>query len=59
MLAEMSADDRASLRPAVIMMAVYGRLLDRLVGGGWRRLEPPVRLPGVEKLWIALRHCVS
>ena len=59
MLAEMSVDDRASLRPAVIMMAVYGRLLDRLVGGGWRRLEPPVRLPGVEKLWIALRHCVS
>ena len=59
MLAEMSAADRASLRPAVIMMAVYGRLLDRLVGGGWRRLEPPVRLPGVEKLWIALRYCVS
>ena len=59
MLAEMSADDRSSLRPAVIMMAVYGRLLDRLVGGGWRRLEPPVHLPGVEKLWIALRHCVS
>jgi squalene synthase HpnD/squalene synthase HpnC len=57
-LADMAPHDRASLRPAVIMMAVYSRLLDRLVGGGWRRLDPPVSLPRAEKVWIALRHGV-
>ncbi len=57
-LADMTPRDRASLRPAVIMLAVYSRLLDRLIGGGWRRLDPPVRLPRAEKMWIALRHGV-
>ncbi len=57
-LADMTPRDKAALRPAVIMMAVYGRLLDRLVGGGWRRLDLPVRLPGAEKMWLALRHGV-
>jgi squalene synthase HpnD/squalene synthase HpnC len=55
-LVDMAPDDRAALRPAVIMMAVYSRLLDRLVGIGWRRLHPPVNLPRAEKMWIALRH---
>ncbi|MFQ5958539.1 MAG: presqualene diphosphate synthase HpnD [Alphaproteobacteria bacterium] len=58
MLADMTPRDRASLRPAVVMMAVYSRLLDRLVRGGWRRLEPPARVPGAEKIWIVLRHSV-
>ena len=58
LLADMAPGDRAALRPAVIMMAVYGRLLDRLVRGGWRRLEPPVRVPRAEKMWIVLRHSV-
>ena len=57
-LAAMATGDRSALRPAVIMMAVYSRLLDRLVAGGWRRLEPPVKLPRAEKMWIALRHGV-
>ncbi|MFQ5784617.1 MAG: presqualene diphosphate synthase HpnD [Alphaproteobacteria bacterium] len=56
MLAAMSPGDRATLRPAVVMMAVYSRLLDRLVRADWRRLEPPVSLPRAEKMWIALRH---
>ena len=57
-LAAMAVGDRTALRPAVIMMAVYSRLLDRLVAGGWRQLEPPVKLPRAEKMWIALRHGV-
>jgi hypothetical protein len=40
-------------------MAVYDRLLDRLLGEGWRRLDPPVRLPKSEKVLIALRHVVT
>ncbi len=58
MLATMTVSDRAALRPAVIMMAVYSRLLDRLVRRGWHRLEPPVSLPRTEKMWLALRHGV-
>lgn len=58
MLAAMAPADRAALRPAVIMMVVYARLLDRLIGGGWRRLDPPLDLAKAEKLWIALRHAV-
>ena len=59
LLSQMKRRDRAALRPAVIMMAVYDRLLDRLLGGGWRRLDPPVRLPRSEKMLIALRHVVT
>ena len=58
MLSVMPRGDRSALRPAVVMMAVYSRLLDRLVGDGWRRPERPVRVPGPEKMWLALRHGV-
>jgi squalene synthase HpnD len=58
MLMAMTAADRALLRPAVVMMTVYDRLLERLVAGGWRRPEERVRVPKAEKMWIALRHGV-
>ena len=58
MLAAMTPGDRAALRPAVVMMRVYSRLLDRLIGGGWRRPDQRVRVPRAEKMWIALRHGV-
>ncbi len=55
-LATLPAADRAALRPAVVMMAVYRRLLDRLMRRGWRRIEAPVTVPRAEKVWIALRY---
>jgi phytoene/squalene synthetase len=58
MLAAMTADDRASLRPAVVMMTVYDRLLVRLVANRWQRPEKRIKVPRVEKMWIALRHGV-
>ena len=58
MLAVMTAADRAALRPAVVMMTVYERLLERLVAGAWRRPEDRVKVPKAEKMWIALRHGV-
>ena len=58
LLAAMASGDRKSLAPAVVMMMVYKRLLDRLVAGGWRRPERRVKLPRWEKMWIALRHGV-
>jgi presqualene diphosphate synthase len=48
--------DRRTLRPALVMMHVYRRTLDRLIGRGWRQLEYPVRLPRPERLWLALRY---
>ena len=36
--------DRRQLRPALVMMHVYRRTLDRLIARGWRRLDDPVRL---------------
>jgi squalene synthase HpnD len=48
--------DRRALRPALVMMHVYRRTLDRLIARGWRRLEDPVRLARPERLWLALRY---
>ena len=48
--------ERRALRPALVMMHVYRRTLDRLLARGWRRLEEPVRLARPERLWLALRY---
>ena len=48
--------DRRALRPALVMMHVYRRTLDRLTERGWRKLEHSVRLPRPERLWLALRY---
>ncbi len=45
-----------NMRPAMLMMAVYRELLDRLEGHGWHRTAPAVRLSAVRKLWLALRY---
>ncbi len=52
-LADCSAQ---ALKPAVVMMAGYRRLLDRLVRRGWTRLDEPVRLSTPEKAWIVARY---
>jgi phytoene synthase len=48
--------DRRALRPAVIMMTIYRRILDKLLRRGWQRLDQPIEVAKPEKLWIALRH---
>jgi phytoene synthase len=48
--------DRRALRPALVMMHVYRRTLDRLLARGWRRLDEPVGLAKPERLWLALRY---
>jgi presqualene diphosphate synthase len=47
---------RSRLRPALIMMGIYRRILQRLLARGWQRLDQPVRLAKPERLWLALRH---
>ncbi len=52
--------DRAKMRPAVVMMMVYRRHLDRLRANQWRPLPPRTGLARarakIEKLWIALHY---
>jgi phytoene synthase len=45
-----------AVKPCVVMMEVYGRLLRRLEDRGWDKPEAPVRVSALEKAWIALRH---
>lgn len=47
---------RAALRPAVVMMMNYRRILRRLIDSGWRDIDREVSVSKPEKLWIALRY---
>ncbi len=45
-----------ALRPAVVMMRHYQRVLDRLETRGWHDLDREVSVPTAVKIWIALRY---
>ena len=51
---------KSAMRPAVIMMMVYRKHLDRLEANKWRPLPPRTGLAGaranIEKLWIAIHY---
>jgi phytoene synthase len=55
-IAAMRACDRRKIRPAVVMMHVYRRVLEQLIRRGWRRLDEPVKVSKAAKFWIALRY---
>jgi len=48
--------DPVPLKPCLLMMQIYERILDRLEARGWDRPRVPVRVSKPEKLWIALRY---
>lgn len=48
--------DRRRLKPAILMMQVYARILDRLERRGWDRPRQRVGLSKLEKLWVVLRY---
>ena len=48
--------DRRSVRPAVMMLEVYHRILGKLMRGGWRDVSQRVGLSRPMKLWIAFRY---
>jgi len=47
---------RRQARPAVLMLAIYEQLLDRMEARGWEVLEPRASLPKAAKLWVLLRY---
>ncbi|TDI59395.1 MAG: presqualene diphosphate synthase HpnD [Alphaproteobacteria bacterium] len=51
-----AACDRRRIRPALLMLEIYQRLLKRLERRGWDRPKIPVKVPRIEKLWVALRY---
>ncbi len=48
--------ERRAVRPAVIMMETYRRILLRLRERGWIKLDQAVHVSKLEKAWIALRY---
>lgn len=44
------------MRPAVVMMHVYLKGLDKLIRRGWRNLDEPAHVPKLVKIWIAFRY---
>ena len=50
--------DPAAVRPAVMMMQVYRRILDKLLARGWDDLDIDVGPSKLEKLVIAVRYGV-
>ena len=50
--------NRRSLRPALVMMGVYERILDRLEQRGWQPPLEPLNLSKPVKLWAAIRRGV-
>ncbi|HEX9703607.1 MAG TPA: presqualene diphosphate synthase HpnD [Rhodospirillales bacterium] len=48
--------DPEKIRPAVMMMEVYRRILDKLARRGWLDLGLPVAISRPGKLWIAFRY---
>ncbi len=54
--AAMAQCSRKHIRPAIMMMQVYRRVLDGLNKRGWSRLEEPTKISKAVKLWILVRH---
>ena len=52
----LAACERDRVRPAMVMMAAYRRILRRLLRRGWRDSLEAVQLSAADKAWIVLRH---
>ena len=54
--AAMMECSKTHIRPAILMMQVYHRILNGLVERGWYRLRDPVKVSKPMKIWILLRY---
>jgi phytoene synthase len=48
--------DRRKMRPAILMLQNYQRVLSKLIRRGWKELDEPVSLGKEQKIWILLRY---
>ena len=51
--------DAAAIRPAVMMMEVYHRVLDKMLQNKWRNPTRLIKLSKMEKIWVLLRYGFS
>ena len=56
--ADLARADARALKPAIVMMMNYRRILERLIARRWRNLDDDAGLSKPEKLWITLRYGV-
>ena len=54
--AAMAKCARKPMRPARIMGAVYGALLDKLIAWDWRDITTEIKVPKLRKIWLAIRY---
>jgi squalene synthase HpnD len=54
--AAMNKCAKGPMRPARIMGAVYGAILDKLIAWNWRDFTTPVKVPKWRKMWLAIRY---
>ncbi len=54
--AALAVCDRRTMRPAMLMLQHYRRILHKLVKRGWKRLDEPVSLGKLQKFWILFRY---
>ena len=54
--AAMEACSRKNIRPAVLMMQIYRRVLEGLIKREWTQLDTPVKVSKLTKIWILLRY---
>lgn len=47
---------KGPMRPARIMGAVYGAILEKLIAWDWRDFTTPVKVPKWRKMWLAIRY---
>lgn len=53
---QLVACDATKVKPAVMMMEAYERILKRIKARGWDRVTEPTSLSRLEKLWVAFRY---
>jgi len=47
---------KKDIRPALLMLVVYEKMLDKMEARGWQQLTPRMRLTKLEKAGLFLRH---
>jgi len=54
--AAMNKCAKGPMRPARIMGAVYGAILEKLIAWNWHDFTTPMKVPKWRKMWLAIRY---
>lgn len=51
----LTPENKNALKPAIMMMNIYHKILEKMQERGWDKISPKVKLSKIHMLWIALR----